>query len=547
MLLIIFFLFCVVSGFDVMNEHDFSGDGCKSGKLGRSSVKCISVSFSISSFDDLWLQRSMDKVEELLHVREVVFTLNASPEDLSGKAVGSIVDSFLKSHPWWVIVKDYLQHNSPSLSLLRFFAAWEPFLRVLTKIQFPPESTCDTTPMMIGHMINSGWGSAGYMYNYRRFEHIWAVFTVYYSDHHLTEEFTHFSDANTCPTVVNKFQCIFLELTNCSLPTFVTTCETCLLNQEFLYSSSSSSRGYQVIHQNHIESLGTAAINVYQEGLVMPNCPRLRHNRFINAVGKDSVFLMECHDVLFVHGVLYRLSYLYRTEVTTHILKMRATNQIPFAIGTDTTESCVAFHMRRGDRTLSGVDMKEYCYIQTKNHTITLDDCLNSLDTINCAGLEDYGCFSTHSFGEVTIDMLVRRAVDLVPDVKHYFIMTDDASGKIHSEIHSWKSEHTSEIPGLDGGKAQFSVLAAHPHARVSSLYPEENHLANGVNFWASIEIARQCTAFVGHFGSSISIMVYQAMCHHHRGVTGQCPLAADIGGTAGMQPQDDDYEDELD
>ena len=45
----------------------------------------------------------------------------------------------------------------------------------------------------------------------------------------------------------------------------------------------------------------------------------------------------------------------------------------------------------------------------------------------------------------------------------------------------------------------------------------------------ASIELVRQCEAFVGHFGSETTHMYFNAMCLTHAGTTGLCPPVADL------------------
>lgn len=42
--------------------------------------------------------------------------------------------------------------------------------------------------------------------------------------------------------------------------------------------------------------------------------------------------------------------------------------------------------------------------------------------------------------------------------------------------------------------------------------------------------MGRRCQAFVGHFGSAISHMMYNAMCHQYDTHTATCPPAVNIG-----------------
>ena len=58
-----------------------------------------------------------------------------------------------------------------------------------------------------------------------------------------------------------------------------------------------------------------------------------------------------------------------------------------------------------------------------------------------------------------------------------------------------------------------------------------ERQTEMGVDFLASVVVARQCTAYVGHWGSAIGFHVFYSMCLQHGDTVGQCPPACDIGG----------------
>ena len=52
-----------------------------------------------------------------------------------------------------------------------------------------------------------------------------------------------------------------------------------------------------------------------------------------------------------------------------------------------------------------------------------------------------------------------------------------------------------------------------------------------GVNFLASLQLARHCTAFVGHWSSAVSALVFNSMCVQHAETVGVCPPACNMGG----------------
>lgn len=53
--------------------------------------------------------------------------------------------------------------------------------------------------------------------------------------------------------------------------------------------------------------------------------------------------------------------------------------------------------------------------------------------------------------------------------------------------------------------------------------------MESGVHLFASLELARQCSGFVGHMGSGATMMFYQYMCVQHNGLRFVCPPKYDL------------------
>ena len=51
----------------------------------------------------------------------------------------------------------------------------------------------------------------------------------------------------------------------------------------------------------------------------------------------------------------------------------------------------------------------------------------------------------------------------------------------------------------------------------------------SGSYLFASMELASQCQAFIGHFSSGSSLMQYWNMCFNHNGKKGLCPPTYDF------------------
>ena len=185
----------------------------------------------------------------------------------------------------------------------------------------------------------------------------------------------------------------------------------------------------------------------------------------------------------------------------------------------------------------NGMNMKEFCHVASGNRSISRDNCteealekarLPGLPRATCPSMLDLGCFAIHSFGELTLVNYLEKAKQLLPDVHNAFVMTDDGP---------WLEDQIAALPkdGTDSGVSHYKVgrLAAEKEARNERR--SDGRKANGtrysVDFWTSVTVARHCQGFVGHFGSGVSAFVYTAMCFNHAGLTGECPVGADIGG----------------
>ena len=149
---------------------------------------------------------------------------------------------------------------------------------------------------------------------------------------------------------------------------------------------------------------------------------------------------------------------------------------------------------------------------------------VGTLPRNGCYRLYDLGCFAKHSFGELTLVDFLTRGQTLLPSAKTAFVMTDDGD---------WLEEQIRLLPHSNSSVAHWKIgrLAAQVEAR--NEYRTDklavNNTRYSVDFWTSISAARQCQAFVGHFGSALSYFVYAAMCFAHDGRLGHCPLEYDF------------------
>ena len=194
--------------------------------------------------------------------------------------------------------------------------------------------------------------------------------------------------------------------------------------------------------------------------------------------------------------------------------------------------------------------MRNFCRVWLREGSITRDSCTETLlrevkkqsnTTLpqpTCHWLLDVGCFGAHSFGELSLVDYLLKAKQLSPSITNAFVMTDDATW-LENEVKALTSSsitftlNSSDVSHYKVGKLP-AELGARSRVEIRADGSRRNGTRYSVDFWTSVTVARSCQSFVGHFGSAVSQLVYEAMCFHHGKVTGHCPVAADIGSTTG-------------
>jgi len=481
---------------------------------------------------------------------------------------GLLMDRFLMTNLWWVMKKEIYNHrlrsdpaSSTSLPvhemvLVRFNVEFEPRLRKLAAIQYAPsQAICAASALFIGRMVGSGWGTQ-MIFGIFRDQTPYSVFNTWYTRNNGPGETTQLCLPEDCINIltpnselVNKWECAFLPVTNCSMAELdFARCHKldgseeaeamgCFPEDFFKLRDMNSGGGAAVAPSNpSYTEVGRTPGNPYQEG-ISESFPHdgstdfLLNNRpFINAFGVRTKRRVPTDVTLGNFGLIFRPNYNLRSRVHIRLNELQKSDQpVPFNIYAPEGE-CVAIHIRRGDRVPSVPDMKQYCYLARNNGTIGRDNCTEELlaevdlesqwlPRSDCGDLLDYGCFDPHSFGELTLLDYLRKAHEVAPGASRAFIMSDEDE---------WLDRELTTLAGTPYQSWRIGHLAAPPGARDA----DKNGTQYSVDFWASIAVARQCETFVGHFSSAVSLFVYEAMCFHFGASTGDCPAGADIGSS---------------
>jgi hypothetical protein len=462
---------------------------------------------------------------------------------------GMLVDKFLTVASWWVIKKEVYNHRLHGnakevvhlIVLNRYNLNYEMGLRHLSAIQNPPtQQLCDETPTTILRMVDAGWGSQYGMYLMWQGQARFAVVNPWISvDNYANESmlFVHNDDCQLYPGLINKRECLLLPLTTCDMnktpfanchnPTRVVAGPNfyCFPQDCFQLANMSANCGSPILTL----ALGKKPVNDYQRKVEKDFDWRaidVPSARFIDAGNNERTKPMRGSDVLSTFGLFYRPNFNLRRRTQIYLRELQESKHIPFQ--PDRTE-CVAIHIRRGDRNLvTDMPIKDYCDM-IKKTGISRSNCsteqLNAVPfppgtTIwDCSFLSNFGCWLSIPFGGLTLIDYLERAKEVVPTARAAFIMTDDGP---------WLEESIAKLPESGSSVADWQVGVLSAHGKMARADP--NGTRYTLDFFASIEVARQCEGFVGHWGSAVSQMVYTAMCFQYREHTAMCPPASDIG-----------------
>ena len=118
------------------------------------------------------------------------------------------------------------------------------------------------------------------------------------------------------------------------------------------------------------------------------------------------------------------------------------------------------------------------------------------------------------------MDHFLNASRVLLPENRNVFMMTDDPK---------WLSREMQKYYASRKQHADDTM-----HIFMPSIRP--NHRGgtfnSSVDFWASITMARQCQAVVGHMGSAAFVVIYNNLCYYHDNQFFKCPPVYDTAGT---------------
>jgi hypothetical protein len=502
------------------------------GVVGTDSCLAAHLRF-VDKHDDAPFLRALYQFDENPLVRRIYIDAMALPIHGNVSVIGHAMDEFLTPRPWWMVIAEkykihheHADRQTTHAFLMRFNPLHEKHLRTVAMIQFPPSEVCAETPLLLGHMLDKGWGSQLTLWDV--YYHPFTIFNVWDSVQNDKSETVMYASKGQCPDLINKRECAFLPLTNCSMPSCFTTVtgdkvsKECWNGKDFL-PYTGAFLGAAVAEQE----ANAEPHNAYQKKIsASVDFASQKQNTyssplFIDAQGHKLNSPHPFDAAITPYAMLIRPNAQYRDMVMDEVHAYQQANSFPLGL------PCVTFHIRRGDRVPKDTsNITEYC----DQFVLQADGgCRQSgKETSFCGSADDYGCFTHNPYGALTLSKYLEQAGNLT-EATTALIITDDGDW-VRKEIQGLQEPWSNWNFNVFSTKYDNHSPKSSPSEQMKFDSISGRETSSGVEFLSTVALARQCQAFIGHFSSGFSVALYHLMCLQHGHSTGLCPHACDIG-----------------
>lgn len=506
------------------NPGDIHEFPCDTRKL--EPEDCKEAALDMEKFTSANLMELLPTVDTDLTIRRIVIKIEA--ESVNVTEVGKEIDAFLTERLWWYAHKEpfhWNKHSHRIVVLDRITHDLEQELRKIAALQFPADAeVCAKSALQLNHhdFYHPGWYSMLAVYSIVHGELPYAITSMYVSSENKPDDNAAFITGSECPTVINKWECAFLPTTNCPVPSAVTGCT----GSNCVHNSIPDTRWSSVIFDSAsltgkpLKADTSQYNDVKARSMTPPDfnekytaeCrqvhkfhhPRVKYIKPFHADEAPFQSMMNFDlNELYTYSLTLRLSAYYRSRIAEAIKGFRTANNFT------ASDRCVAAQVRRGDRAMPGVNITEFC-LKPENRD------------------SDMGCANV-PFASVSLTHIVDSAAKLVdPTVRSIIVTTDDEE---------WLDQQRKVLRSTRPDWQVFN-LRAPTHSSVGAAKGSDDSYAymrygagtaSGVLLHGSIELSRQCEAFVGHFGCGGTMLVYKSMCTQHNHREYVCPPAFDV------------------
>lgn len=183
--------------------------------------------FELLHIDDLNvinLEKALDSLEQ--SDKNVSYVVIRSSSNQTMEMIAEEIDRFILSRPWWIIESEPYAWFPWSKDFVLFRAAPNimHYFKAIAHHQFPPADVCSTTPLLVDNDECNTWGNRIMVVDgmhWRQYPE--AIFYIVGSQDGKDGSVI-FAEPELCPGVMNKWECLFLPVSNCTLPEDLKQC-----------------------------------------------------------------------------------------------------------------------------------------------------------------------------------------------------------------------------------------------------------------------------------------------------------------------------------
>lgn len=485
-----------------------------------------------------------------------------------------IIDKGMTSRLQWTIksfqFSNQKENHDSLLSSILFTRAsviLENSLNILIEKNFPSTlKQCESRPLSVVNFRGDTWGNRARNLMYFIDQSTHFVTYIYSTETGISTDKSSYALPTECLGKINRYECLFLPTSNCTLPTTLTDGnnppDAKILGlssmSKILYDKTSAGATLLDISKlsqykstifkhlpefkmdQNVEKIYSLKYNFEGSGFYIrtghalaidstlstelllkparPNSPRISTVISASYHSNTEGFIKTPSMIKYLFGYVHRYNTELRLRIQSIMNRYQLSSEPPFSPDLN----CVMVHIRKDDRTKIGeFDMIKWCKSHLLYNKETMDD-WKAVEGTSESDLRNYGCNLILPYGAATLEHFLNASLLLAPHNKNIFITTDDQAW-LHQAIHEYRQQPNNLIH-----QKELQLFPFHPRHN----HRKDDSIDAAAEFFSTIELGRQCSlGFVGYtMSSAVAQFFYQSLCYYNRYTYLSCPPLFEFG-----------------